>query len=163
MKTRHIAHNMSAPSRIACLLLLSCLLLPGIGQAAVKEHTIQIEFDFDCQAIPDKTVVAYHLFKEGEQVCNVAAADPHVLDCTMMSTTGKFAFTLRAVYNDGSTSPVSAPFYLTVVDETSPILGLLALTGQSPADIGGLGEIAGDSAIDLADVISLLRQNSSAL
>ncbi|MCB2173684.1 hypothetical protein KQH41_00300 [bacterium] len=165
MKTRHISYNLSQTCRIACLLLLSgLLLLPAIGNAMIKEHTVQIDFNFDCQAIPDKTVVGYRLYKEGVLACESDASVENSLNCNITTPTGKFAFTLVALYNDGSTSMESAPFLFTVVDETSPILGLLALAGQSPEDISGLGEMVGESTIDLADIIHLLRQeNPSAL
>lgn len=146
---------------LAIITLFCGVLLSGPAVAAIKEHQIQIEYAFDPSAVPDKTVVGYHLYKDGELVCDLDATDPHLLECAVTTPTGKFDFTMTAVYNDGSTSPHSAPFPYIIVDETSPLLGLMVLTGQSPQDIEGLGEMAGSGTVDLADVISLLQQQSA--
>lgn len=161
MKTTQPMNNKPMHLVPFSFLLICSLLLPGLSQAAVREHHFQIEFAFDHQAIPDKTVVGYHLYKEGELACDLAAEASNLLECSITSDTGKFDFTMAAIYDDGSTSPESEPFTYTVVDETSPLLGLMVLTGQSPQNIDGLGEMAGDSSVDLADVISLLQQQSN--
>jgi hypothetical protein len=155
MKTK--THNRFS---IAITVLLLLLALPGFAGAAISEHTIQIEFIFDYQSVTGKSVTGYRLYKEGEAVCESPSPDTQYFDCVVSSGTGVFDFTLTARYNDGTESPHSAAFPLTIVDETSPLLGLMVLTGSSPDGIEGLGGIAGVAAVDLADVIQLLRQQT---
>lgn len=160
MNTQNVAQKKSYRNRVALLVAFALLSLPVLAGAAINDHTIQIEFIFDYQAITDKTVTGYRLYKEGELVCETYSPEAQYFDCVVTSSTGVFDFTLTASYDNGTESPHSAPFPLTILDETSPVLALLALTGQSPDGIEGLGAVAGNATVDLADVIHLLRQSA---
>jgi hypothetical protein len=131
------------------------------GNALIKEHNLQVDFSFNTAAMPGKQVAGYRLYKEGDLVCETGPVTPQSISCTITSITGAFDFSLSAFYDDGSESPQSSPFSVTIVDESSPLLGLQALTGQSPSGIGGLGTVAGNATVDLADVIQLLRNQAS--
>ncbi len=160
MKTHLTAQKKSYRNRFTLLIVLVILALPVLVGAAIKDHTVQVEFIFDYQSVTDKSVIGYRLYKEGEAVCETSSPEAQYFDCVVTSSTGLFDFTLSVLYDNGTESPQSAPFPLTILDETSPILALLALTGQSPDGIEGLGAVAGNSAVDLADVIHLLRQST---
>ncbi|MCB2218505.1 MAG: hypothetical protein KQH59_20785 [Desulfobulbaceae bacterium] len=160
MKSHVAAQKTSYKKTFALLVAFALLIVPALAGAAIKDHTIQIEFIFDYQAITDKTVTGYRLYKDGDLVCETSSPDAQYFDCVVTSTTGVFDFTLTARYDNGTESPPSTPFPLTIFDETSPVLALLALTGQLPNGIEGLGAVAGNSAVDLADVIHLLRQGT---
>jgi hypothetical protein len=152
---RHRAIGSLGITTIAWLVLL---LLPAFGQAALEEHGIQVDFAFDASSVVGKQLAGYRLYKEGELICESGPIEEQSLSCSIASTTGTFAFTLSAYYDDGTESPQSAPFDFTIFGSEAPILGLQVLTGQPITGISGMGNLAGTDAIELADVIHLLRQ-----
>ncbi len=147
--------------RIILLAALIGISLPTLATAAVREHAVRVDFAFDTAAVSDKSVIAYRLYREGELACESDTPAAQHIDCTLVSDTGVFNFTLAAVYDDGSQSPQSPPFPFTVFDETSPLLGLQVLAGQTPDGISGIGDLSGTTAVELADVIKLLRQQAA--
>lgn len=133
------------------------LLLPDVGNAALEEYEIVVEFSYDTQAIPGKEVAGYRLYKDDSLLCQTGPVEPQKISC-MVDRPGSFSYTLSAIYNDGFESPQSSPAKFTIFDLTLAIQGLQVLTGQLPSEIDGLGQIAGNGTVDLADVIHSLRQ-----
>lgn len=133
------------------------LLLPAITNAAMEAHEMQIDFFFDSQSVPGKEIAGYRLYKEGNLECETGPIEPQSIACTVASPAGTFAFTLSVFFDDGYESPQSAPFDFYIHDDTSPIKVLQVLVDRFPPDINGLGSIAGNAAVNLADVIHLLR------
>ena len=148
--------------RLITLATLLLLLVPFLAGAALREHAVQVDFSFDSEALSERSVSGYRLYQEDEMACESTQPSEQQINCTIMSNTGVFNFTLTAVYDDGSESPRSPPFPFTVLDETSPLLGLQVLTGQGPEGIEGLGGVTGEPNIELADVILLLQQRAAA-
>lgn len=139
------------------LLLLLGLVVPPLSKAEFQQH-IQINFSFNSQG---KEVTSYRLYKEGELVCEDNTDDQNVLTCIFDSNAGKFDFTLTALYKDETESLHSPPFPFSLFDQSSIVAGLNILTGQQPQVEGleeDLAKITGDRAVNLADLIHILRK-----
>lgn len=114
-----------------------CFFAAAIGQAQQNEHTLQIGFSFDTQAIPDRQVSGYRIYKEDNLLCESGPVEPQIITCSFISNPGTYAFTLTALYDIGIESPPSAPFTLSI--------GQVA--NVPPGDING------DGLIDMKDII----------
>jgi len=140
-------------------LIVICSLTASYETVHAKEHSIHIQFQYNINAIPEKQVEGYNLYKAGEAICNTSLSRSETQDfeCSFESPGGSFPFTLTALFNDGTESPHSAPFSLLLVDESTAVLGLQVLSGQMPEGTDGLGSQAGTDQIDMADVINMLQ------
>ena len=140
-----------------CLFLLLAALLPVKGNAAVQVFEISVEFSYDTEAVPEKEVSGYRLYREGVPLCAEGAVQPQVMSC-MVDSPGTYDFTMSVLYSDETESPQSAPFQFSVTDEHLAMKGLQVLTGEQPADTDGFGNMAGNTTIGLEDVIQSLKQ-----
>ena len=140
-------------------LIVLCSLTASYETVHAKEHFIHIQFQYNINAIPEKQVEGYNLYKAGEAICNTSLSRSETQDfeCSFESPGGSFPFTLTALFSDGTESPHSAPFSLLLVDESTAVLGLQVLSGQMPEGTDGLGSQAGTDQIDMADVINMLQ------
>lgn len=140
-------------------LIVICSLTASYETVHAKEHSIHIQFQYNINAIPEKQVQGYNLYKAGEAICNTSLSRSETQDfeCSFESPGGSFPFTLTALFSDGTESPHSAPFSLLLVDESTAVLGLQVLSGQMPEGTDGLGSQAGTDQIDMADVINMLQ------
>ena len=140
-------------------LIVLCSLTASYETVHAKEHSIHIQFQYNINAIPEKQVQGYNLYKAGEAICNTSLSRSETQDfeCSFESPGGSFPFTLTALFNDGTESPHSAPFSLLLVDESTAVMGLQVLSGQTPEGTDGLGSQAGTDQIDMADVINMLQ------
>jgi len=123
--------------------------------AATQQHSIQVNWTYTPPE--DLTVTAFNLHHEGEKVCETQDPDSEGMNCMLFLESGSTTFTLSAELNDGSESPHSAPFSLTVQEtQTSrlrtAIVGLQVLTGHD-VDTGG-------TRLGLPQVISALNENA---
>ena len=78
--------------------------MPTIGNAQNNVYTVQVDFFFDTQAIPGRTVIGYRLYMDNESICNVGAVDPQTITCSFTADAGTYAFSLSAIYNLGAES-----------------------------------------------------------
>jgi len=120
--------------QICFLTLLTTLMivLPANNLLATEPQSIHIEWDFDSQGIPDGLELsAYRLYQEGNQVCQFDSPYDFAGDCEFQSNSGRYNFTLTAVFDDGSESPGSAsfPFVLGTGSKMQPgaLLAVLSL------------------------------------
>ena len=157
-KLQPLWDNIRRGGKCFFIVLLS-LLLSAIGNAALAEHEMQIDFSFDTQAMPEKEIAGYRLYKEGNLECQSGPVDPQNISCTIASITGTFAYTLSAFFTDGYESPQSTPYNFSI-NQSLAIKGLQVLSGQSVSGISDMGSLASGAAVDLADVIHLLRQSA---
>lgn len=141
-------------------LIVLCSLTAAFETAHAKEHSIHIQFQYNINAIPEKQVEGYNLYKAGDLICNTSLSETETQDfeCSFESPGGAFPFTLTALFNDGTESPHSAPFSLLLVDESTAVLGLQVLSGQTPEGTDGIGSQTGTDQIDMADVINMLQE-----
>jgi len=120
---------------------LICLFITSIGNTAVIEHQLQINFSYDTQAVPDKQVTGYRLYMEGDLVCETAQVTPQIqsIACTVVSESGTYAFTLSAIFDDNSESPQSAPFLfklaLSIIEPPKAILSSSTAAGNAPLPV----------------------------
>ncbi len=101
------------------LAAIICHLSASIASATTSPLELQIEFSFDTGGIPGKTVTGYRLYKENILLCEAGAVVPQSITCTDPGEPGTYSFALSAVYNDGSESPKSEPFSLTIASKTA--------------------------------------------
>lgn len=141
-------------------LIVICSLTASYETAHAKEHSIHIQFQYNIKAIPEKQVAGYNLYKADELICNTSISETENQDfeCSFESSGGSFPFTLTALFNNGRESPHSAPFSLLLLDESTAVLGLQVLSGQTPEGTDGIGSQAGTDQIDMADVINMLQE-----
>ena len=146
---------------ILFMMVLVGSLIASYGTIQAKEHSIHIQFHYNTSAIPGKQVVGYHLYRDGELICNTSPLGAEIQDfeCSFQSPGGHFPFTLTALFSDRTESPHSAPFSLMLIDESMAVLGLKVLSGQNPEGADGIGSQSGTSQIDMADVIKILRES----
>ena len=117
---------------------LICLFITSIGNTAVIEHQLQINFSYDTQAVPDKQVTGYRLYMEGDLVCETAQVTPQIqsIACTVVSESGTYAFTLSAIFDDNSEGPQSAPFLfnlaLSIIEPPKAVLSSSTAAGNAP-------------------------------
>lgn len=104
-------HNMvKQPFCYTIITFFAIVFFAGTSSAAVN-HSIHIEWDYDQSSIPENLELsAYRLYKEGVQICQFDSPYDFAGDCEFTSENGVFNFNLSAVYDDGSESPLSAPF-----------------------------------------------------
>ena len=117
-------------SRFAGILtFLMIILYAGISSAAVN-HSIHIEWDYDLASIPENVeLLSYRLYKEGQQICQFDNPYDYTGDCEFMSDNGLYNFNLTAVFDDGSESPLSAPFPFQLGQKKANTGALLAVLG----------------------------------
>lgn len=142
------------------VLIVLCSLTAPDATAQARERSIHIQFHYNINAIPEKQVEGYNLYKAGELICNtsITRAETQDFECSFESSGGSFPFTLTALFNDGTESPHSAAFSLFLLDESTAVLGLQVLSGQTPEGTTGIGSQAGTDQIDMADVINMLQE-----
>lgn len=141
------------------VICISAILFPDHSKALDHDYEVSVEFSFDANSVPGKEVSGYRLYKEGINLCEESAVQPQIMSCTVKAP-GTFDFTLSVLFSDGSESPQSSPFTFSVTSTDAAIVALQVLSGQNPQDIEDLGNIAGTSTVDMADVIHSLRQSS---
>ncbi len=141
------------------------------GYTAVSEHTLQINFFFDTEAVPDKQVTGYRLYMEGDPVCETTQVEPQIqsINCSVISEDGTHTFTLSALYDDNSVSPQSNPFLFTLVlkgdingdgliDLKDVIIGLQVLMNLTPSELVKAGDVNNDGKIGLEEVLYCLKK-----
>jgi len=130
------------------------------GTVYAKEYSVHIQFHYNTSAVPDKQVFGYNLYKDGSEVCTVRHIESEVQDfeCSFESSGGSSSFTLTALFYDRTESPHSAPFSLFLVDESMVVKGLQVLSGQTPENSPVIGSQSGESQVDMAAVIKMLRE-----
>lgn len=140
---------------LLCLVIIGCS-APSVCQAEYPQDLI-INFSFEPPE--GKTVAAFRLYKDGDLVCEENSDEDNNINCKFESNAGTYSFTLSALYDDETESPQSAPFSYTLYDLTSVVKGLLVLTGhQQPSGLDNYGSVRGESAIDFADIIHVMRK-----
>jgi hypothetical protein len=153
-----------------------CLLATSVGQAQQNEHTLQIGFSFDTQAIPDRQVSGYRIYKEDDLLCESGPVEPQIITCSFISNPGTYDFTLTALYDIGVESPPSAPFPLTIgqvanvqpgdingdglIDMRDIILGLQVLVNSGSSSSTIDADVNGDRKIGWEEILYTLRQAS---
>ena len=140
--------------------IILCSMTIPLGVVCAKEYSIHIQFHYSTNAIPGKQVFGYNLYKDGVEVCQTGYTDTEIQDfeCSFESPGGSFSFTLTALFDDRTESPHSAPFPLFLVDESMVVKGLQVLSGQTPENSPVIGPQSGESHVDMAAVIKMLRE-----
>ncbi len=92
-----------------------------------QERTLEIAFNFSPPTELRNSLSRYKLFKSGHEVCTIPVNEittdtsgNSIFSCTFLTEDGTFDFTLSAIYNDGSASPLSPPFQYTVSEPPQP-------------------------------------------
>ena len=110
------------------------LLLMGLEPSAAYagQYDIQVDFAFDSAADPNKQVIGYRLYQEGNPACDSDIYDLQSMTCLITSSAGTFNFTMSAIYDDGNESPQSAPFPFTLAQEdlVIPLVAQLSVSSQ---------------------------------
>ena len=102
------------------LFLFTLLLVPGVAFAFMAERTLEIKFAFDPSDDPEKNLLGYRLYKDGEPVtdCKITALD--AMTCILNAEDGTFYFTLTAYYSDDTESPHSPSYSVKFVSPSEP-------------------------------------------
>jgi hypothetical protein len=153
-----------------------CFFAAAIAQAQQNEHTLQIGFSFDTQAIPDRQVTGYRIYKEDDLLCESGPVEPQIITCSFISNPGTYAFTLTALYDIGVESPPSAPFTLAIgqaanvqpgdingdglIDIRDIILGLQILVNAGSSSSAIEADVNGDQKIGWEEILYSLRRTS---
>jgi len=103
-------------------ILLLTLCFPAISFGA-EYHTMEIDFSFT--ADPARNLQGYRLFEEGKQVCETTDPSVSKISCAVLTEAGTFNFTLAAYYYDGTQSPPSPPFPVTIVSTRARQISLI--------------------------------------
>lgn len=153
-----------------------CFFAAAIAQAQQDEHTLQIGFSFDTQAIPDRQVTGYRIYKEDILLCESGPVEPQIITCSFISNPGTYAFTLSAIYDIGVESPPSAPFTLAIgqvanvqpgdinadglIDVKDVILGLQVLVNAGSSSSAIDADVNGDQKIGWEEILYSIRRTS---
>jgi PKD repeat protein len=95
------------------LFLLLLLVLPSVSIGA-ETRTLEVEFSFNAKDTQGKKVSGYRLYKEGKKVCETNKPNVFKMSCTVLIEKATPGFTLAAYYSNGTESPKSASFPLTI-------------------------------------------------
>ena len=164
----------------ACVLLISVITstiinAQDIGSSQENEYTIQVDFFFDTEAVPGRTVTGYRLYMGDESICEVGPVDPQTLICSFMADAGTYEFSLSAIYNLGAESRPSNRFALRIgeinvqpgdingdgiIDLRDMITGLQILTNSNSGTIPLEADVNGDNKIGLEEILFGLNQTS---
>lgn len=105
MKKKETPHRL-----YSIIIFLAVVFYAGFAFAAVN-HSIHIEWDYDPYGgTTEAELESYRLYKNGVQICQFDTPYDYEGDCEFTSENGLFNFNLTAVFDDGSESPLSAPF-----------------------------------------------------
>lgn len=101
---------------IGWVMLVILFMMPFniLGQ---QSYRISVEFSFNADAVPNKTVAGYRLYKAGEQLCEVPPPVDMILECVFISDPGIYNFTMATVYDDDTLSPSSAEYSFNLTDD----------------------------------------------
>ena len=139
-----------------------------IGGSLENEYTIQVDFFFDTEAIPGRTVAGYRLYMGDEAICEVGPVDPQTISCSFMAAAGTYEFSLSAMYNRGAESRPSNAFALRIgeinvqpgdingdgiIDLKDMITGLQILTNSNSGSIPLEADVNGDNKIGLEEIL----------
>jgi hypothetical protein len=158
----------------ACVVFIS-LFISVIGNAQDNEYTIQVDFFFDTQAIPGRTVVGYRLYMDDESICEVGPVDPQAITCSLIADAGTYEFSLSAIYNLGAESRPSNKFTFKIgdiivqlgdingdgfIDLKDIIIGLQVLTNSYSGNLTPEADVNGDNKIGLEEILFDLNKTS---
>jgi PKD repeat protein len=103
--------------RLLLITLFSCL--PSFASAATTHYTIHAEWD---TYVPPSGYIlsGFNLYQEGSLACQLQNPGATTMDCTVSLTKDSTAFSLTAVFSNGTESSHSAPFNFTTPD-TPPV------------------------------------------
>lgn len=103
------------------LLLFTLFALPANSYSA-EMCSLEVSFSFDGATDPQRELVGYRLYQEGEKVCETDTANTSKIICDLPLESGTHNFELTAYYSDGSESPQSPPFPFTMgsITDTPP-------------------------------------------
>ena len=158
----------------ACVVLVS-IFVSTIGNAQNFEHTLQVDFFFDTQAIPGRTVVGYRLYMDDNSICEVGPVDPQTIICSFIADAGTYDFSLSATYNRGVESRPSNNFTFGIgdinvqpgdingdgfIDLKDVITGLQILTNSYSGNISLEADVNGDNRIGFEEILFDLNETS---
>lgn len=158
----------------ACFVLVS-IFISTIGNAQDNEHTLQVDFFFDTQAIPGRTVVGYRLYMDDKSICEVGPVDPQTITCSFIADAGTYDFSLSAIYSLGAESRPSNKFTFRIgninvqpgdingdgfIDLKDIITGLQILTNSYSGNINLEADVNGDNRIGFEEILFDLNETS---
>ena len=79
-----------------------------------KKHDIHIDFNFDAGNDKVNRISGFRIYQEGKLICETNDPRSTRIDCSFVSPSGSYLFTMTTHYDDGSESRHSEPFSYTV-------------------------------------------------
>ncbi|WP_028319699.1 hypothetical protein [Desulfobulbus elongatus] len=103
-------------ARLIILVLLA--MVPGLALGA-WHRSIRVEWEYTAPGEP--AVTGFRLYQGGTAACEFPGADTRTGDCTVTLARQVTAYTLTALFADGTESPHSVS-YSVVYDAVAPVL-----------------------------------------